>query len=296
VAIGRGNVANNSNALAIGYNNLASGTSAIAIGDNTDATGNASFATNESTLASGSRSAAFNLLTTASGTGATAFGVGTVAKSQFSMATGIYNDISDNPTGSVFDRVFQIGNGSSTTARSNAITVLRNGNTGIGVLQPNAKLEIRGVLGFSSTTKRWEMNYDSTAGYFYIDEFGTGRHFIIDNGGQARLSQSLLVQGNKGIIRNIDGTQLKKLSATVTVAAGFALTETKTFAVAWPESFSSAPEAYVGNVTSGGGGWAEVIMTLGSVTNTGAVLYVYNARPAAAGVNFTVKIIAIGPQ
>jgi hypothetical protein len=69
------------------------------------------------------------------------------------------------------------------TQNLHRMTISNNGNVGIGLNNPSSKLEIRGALGFSSTTKRWEMNYDSTANYFYIDEFGAGRRFYIVNGG-----------------------------------------------------------------------------------------------------------------
>jgi hypothetical protein len=69
------------------------------------------------------------------------------------------------------------------TQNLHRMTISNGGNVGIGLINPSAKLEIRGALGFSSTTKRWEMNYDSTANYFYIDEFGAGRRFYIANGG-----------------------------------------------------------------------------------------------------------------
>jgi hypothetical protein len=69
------------------------------------------------------------------------------------------------------------------TQSQHRMTISNNGNVGIGLINPNTKLEIRGALGFSSTTKRWEMNYDSTNNYFYIDEYGAGRRLFIANGG-----------------------------------------------------------------------------------------------------------------
>ena len=44
------------------------------------------------------------------------------------------------------DRIFQIGNGATDAIRSNAITVLRNGNTGIGVINPTHPLSFPASL------------------------------------------------------------------------------------------------------------------------------------------------------
>lgn len=69
------------------------------------------------------------------------------------------------------------------TQSANRMTITNGGNVGIGLINPSSRLELRGALGFSSSTKRWEMNYDSTGGYFYVDEFGISRHLAIKNGG-----------------------------------------------------------------------------------------------------------------
>ena len=58
------------------------------------------------------------------------------------------------------------------------------GNIGIGTISPGCKLDLRNVpIGFSSANKRWEMAYDSTNAYFYIDEYGASRGFAILDGG-----------------------------------------------------------------------------------------------------------------
>lgn len=76
------------------------------------------------------------------------------------------------------------------TQSFNRMTITNGGNVGIGLTNPSSKLELRGALGFSSTSKRWEMNYDSTAGYFYIDEYGSARRFFIKNGGNVGINTS----------------------------------------------------------------------------------------------------------
>ena len=46
-----------------------------------------------------------------------------------------------------YDRIFQIGNGTDEFARSNALTVLRNGNIGIGTLTPSVPLSFANTFG-----------------------------------------------------------------------------------------------------------------------------------------------------
>jgi hypothetical protein len=55
---------------------------------------------------------------------------------------------------------------------------------GIGTTNPGCKLDLRNQpIGFSSATKRWEIAYDSTDAYFYFDEYGSSRRFVISDGG-----------------------------------------------------------------------------------------------------------------
>jgi hypothetical protein len=121
--------------IAIGISNTASGNNSISIGQNSFSIGN--------------NSLSFSIFSKASGNYSTAFGYGNETKSFGSTVTGLFNDKSDNPnpnTPASNDRIFQVGNGTSIldADRNNAITVLRNGNTGIGVLAPTTKLEVNG--------------------------------------------------------------------------------------------------------------------------------------------------------
>jgi hypothetical protein len=87
--------------------------------------------------------------TIASGLYSAALGNGTVAKAKSSFSIGEFNNSSDSPnpnTSVSTDRIFQVGNGIDASQKSNAITVLRNGNTGIGVLTPTSKLEVAGDI------------------------------------------------------------------------------------------------------------------------------------------------------
>ena len=136
-----------------GESTKALGYASTATGYNTTAGGQQSFAANNGNNASGISASAFGSGTIASGYASATFGVATTAKGTNSIAFGTYNDDTDNPDPFAFsdaDRLFQVGNGSS-LGRSNALTILRNGNTGIGSLMPGAKLHIvSGSSGYNS--------------------------------------------------------------------------------------------------------------------------------------------------
>ena len=117
---------------------------------------------------------------------------------------------------------------------------------------------------------------------------------LISNGNQYDSEKGdLIVRGGLGIIRNNSNSQLLKQIKTVTVNTPFNNGETKFFDFTWDEAFTEIPEAYVGNISAGTGGWAEVVMSVAVVTTTGGRLYVYNPTGARTP-NFTVNIMAFG--
>ncbi len=129
---------------ASGYNSKASGISSTAMGSSI-ASGFVSTAMGSSNAFS-DYSIAMGFGTFATGNTATAIGLNTYAKAVGSLSAGVNNDITDVPdpySHAATDRIFQIGNGNHLTAiRSNAITVLRNGNIGLGNMNsPNAPLQ-----------------------------------------------------------------------------------------------------------------------------------------------------------
>ena len=169
-AMGRLNNATGVSSTALGQNTIASGNFSMtmgsltkatnlystAMGNGTTANGNSSTSMGNSTVANGEGSLAAGSFTTANGYSAAAIGVSTTSKAYASFVTGIFNDVSDNPdpiNPQPTDRIFQIGNGTGAgTSRSNAITVLKNGNTGINTITPLAKLHVaEGSTLFSSS-------------------------------------------------------------------------------------------------------------------------------------------------
>ena len=138
-AMGDNTTASAFRSTAMGDNTTASGNYSTALGSNTIASAFRSTAMGSVTIASGLVSTAMGVLTRASGNYSTAMGYGTLSRSENSLVAGIYNDTTYS------NRLFEIGNGTSSSARSNAMTVLTNGNTGIGTGNPTKQMEIIGA-------------------------------------------------------------------------------------------------------------------------------------------------------
>jgi hypothetical protein len=198
-AIGFGSTASGDASTAMGLNTEASGLGSTAIGGETTASGGNSMAAGVFTTASGNQSTAMGASTTASGVNSTAIGGYTTASGDLSTSMGYFTtapsyietvmgrynttytlgsngNVQWNPT----DRLFVIGNGTSNANRSNALTVLKNGNHIMsGSLNINdgiasgVALSVNGVeaLWYNGTYFSW--GYGGTANLF-ADNVGIG--------------------------------------------------------------------------------------------------------------------------
>lgn len=141
-----GSVASGFGAAVLGGNlNVASGDYSSVIGGNGNVASSYGSSINggENNQASGERSSI-------------AGGVGLIARSFGEVAAGSHN-LDYTPVGGAntfnnADRIFSIGNGTSTTTRSNAMTVLKGGNVGIGTANPITKLDVAGDLRLAQIT------------------------------------------------------------------------------------------------------------------------------------------------
>jgi len=147
---GYGTTANNHYSTAMGRNTTATGTTSTAMGYFTLASGNSSTALGSYNVASGSEATVMGSNNTAFGFASTAMGFSTFARGDYSasfgsytksrspnsVVIGLYNDTTNT------NRLFEIGNGTSVIDRSNALTVLTNGRTGIGTASPLARLHV----------------------------------------------------------------------------------------------------------------------------------------------------------
>ncbi len=160
MSLGQFNSADGNNATALGYLCSAIGTYSFAAGNSSSATGNNGVALGNSNRARG-------VYSTALGSGSVAWG--------YATTIGQYNDTLDGSSSLTnwvqTDPLLTIGNGSGPFARSTAMTILKNGKTGIGVTSPLTKLHIEGGN---------DVSLSSGAGYIMMGPV-TGTNLIIDN-------------------------------------------------------------------------------------------------------------------
>ena len=128
------------NSFSIGNEPSAIGNNSIAMGTYANASGYNSMAFGFGSDAIGENSVALGLFANASASNSIAIGYGTIADDYNSTVIGNWNDATISS-----QTLFQVGNGTGSADRSNALTVLKNGNTGIGTTSPAVKLHIDGT-------------------------------------------------------------------------------------------------------------------------------------------------------
>ncbi|WP_169739240.1 tail fiber domain-containing protein [Dyadobacter crusticola] len=237
-ASGNATAALGASAFAGGDRSIASANSATALGSETKAQSAYATSLGRETVAKGIASTALGIQSTAHGVGSLSTGYlssaegnmsftageGTYAKAFASATFGAYNNVQDNPLGPAIsdrkssDRIFQIGNGSGPTDLSNAFTMLRNGNIGLGknALLPDFILDIDGRprirhngetagIYFSNTQNQPNafvgMKNNDEVG-FYI---GNAWRFWVDNIGNAMVASGVLQSSDRRLKRNFTG-------------------------------------------------------------------------------------------
>ncbi|GGG03979.1 hypothetical protein GCM10011344_00400 [Dokdonia pacifica] len=144
-ASGRFTEASGATTTAMGNFSQALGDRSTALGFETQASGIQAIAIGTSSVASGEGAIALATISNASGNYAMAFGSGTRAPSYRETVMGTYNTEYTPLSTTNFvslDRLFVIGNGTGSLSRSDAFTILKNGNTGIGTSVPQERLHI----------------------------------------------------------------------------------------------------------------------------------------------------------
>jgi hypothetical protein len=159
--MGRFSIASGASSTALGYFTGASGEASTAMGRECDAggvastalgwfnssQGHSSVAMGNNTQAYGDYSLSMGAYTSAVGVAATAFGDHTHSAAYGSFALGRYNVGGGNTNAWIdSDPVFEVGIGADESNRDNALTVLKNGNTGIGTTAPTEVLDVDGGM------------------------------------------------------------------------------------------------------------------------------------------------------
>lgn len=139
LAAGSVNTASGANSIAAGEGNAATGFASVALGLNNNASAPNSMAVGSSNTAGGNAAFAGGSGNVVNAIGGAAFGFDNVNNSFGAMVVGMYNDsiAGSNPLSPIASHpVLMVGNGTSSTARSNAFVVFRNGNASLqGELQ-----------------------------------------------------------------------------------------------------------------------------------------------------------------
>jgi Head domain of trimeric autotransporter adhesin len=178
VALGNFNDVTSSYAFGIGHSNTSSGNGSFAIGEfatstatksyafghGANASGNYSMSLGTSNSATGSYAVGIGYSSNASGNYSSTLGHGINAYSYSEIALGAFNTsytpVSSN-SWNTSDRLLSVGNGTSTTNRSDALTILKSGNVGIGTATPSEKFEVVG----NTKTTNLQVTNGATNGY-----------------------------------------------------------------------------------------------------------------------------------
>jgi hypothetical protein len=146
-AFNNSTTASGSYSSAFGFQTTATNMYSFSQGYASDATGPGSLATGLNTTAVGMYSFSSGSNSSAEGMYSFSAGYSTTAPSLCEFVVGMNNTTYTGNASSYIstNRIFVVGNGSSSSDRSNALTVLKNGNVGIGVDAPTYTLAVSGT-------------------------------------------------------------------------------------------------------------------------------------------------------
>lgn len=201
IAIGGGSSATNVSSVAIGFSNDCKGAYAIAMGLDCTANGARSTTMGYDNVANGISSTATGALTKANGHHSFSGGTWTIANSYASIAFGKYNDTTSASSISWIntDPLFILGNGTANNARSNAFTVLKNGNVGIGISSPGFQLTFPNAIG--DKISLWgnsgsHYGFGIQGGALQIHADVVGSDIVFGYGSSASLTETMRIKGS----------------------------------------------------------------------------------------------------
>ncbi len=126
-----------------GFNNSVPGVGSFASGNDNTVSDNYSVALGSYNYARNQRTLAFGNYSRGLGDFSNAIGYNVASLAFQSTALGRFNVLSGNTSSEILsDPILVVGNGTADNNRSNALTILKNGNVGIGTVSPSSPLQI----------------------------------------------------------------------------------------------------------------------------------------------------------
>ncbi|MEX0811857.1 MAG: hypothetical protein WD048_06550 [Chitinophagales bacterium] len=151
VAVGLDDTVSGYGSFAAGRFCNATANHSISMGFQNNATGGQSFSINRGNTASGNQSFAAGRDNVASGTQSFVAGIGNSAVSNNEVVIGQYAT-EYSPQGNNTDRIFAVGVGANSNSRQDAITILKSGNVGLSISNPQEKLDVNGAVKIQQNT------------------------------------------------------------------------------------------------------------------------------------------------
>ena len=219
----------------------------------------------------------------------------------------------------------------SSTALTERMRIKGNGNVGIGI-NPTAKLQIAQqglytrsegqgnavelVDNSTATNHFLYMGADATNQLSFIQSVATGGYRplvlqgrggnvgigVISPGqklevaGNIKTTSDVLVQNDKGIIRNNSGTQLKMVVTTHNLFGTFPAETVVSNDFPFSENFPAGviPVVYVSNFVSVSGECAKIMVSVSNVTNTSFRISGFNPTNSSVSFNGNWNFVAVG--
>ena len=203
-AMGESNHASGSVSASIGSSNTASGYGSTAMGVGNTASGDYSTAMGNLTQAGGIISTSIGFATNAGGDHSTAIGSSVAAPSYTETVIGQYNTTYFPMSTSAWntaDRLFVVANGASSAARSNAMTILKDGTISFSGLSSNGIVRAAGGTGTLSSSGGGINLTSEVTGVLPIANGGTNNGSLgVTNGGIIYSDGTKLMNAGAGAI------------------------------------------------------------------------------------------------
>ena len=302
MALGQNVTASGIGSVAFGGSNTASGNSSAAFGSVSYATSDAAFVGGLFNTASGIASTAFGYRSLASGVASTALGNDNYARSFGETVIGIgatdytpSNTLNAFPIGAT-DRLFVVGNAIDTnmsndiqtSERSNALVILKNGETGLGA---NPTTGNRLTVGGKTSTTNFQMTSGATANYIMQS----------DATGNATWVNPSTINGSDHDIYEVGGTTApnaitdnKYTEGTLSIGTNTAATgvldidnATKTTSVDINNTFATNPTGIDLNLTSNAAGKTGIKTQFNGTAATGTNSFIQNTDNMVGNTNRT---------